>query len=362
MEEIKKYSFPTEQELTDNYCKNNFWRCLYDSAADSYHYSIILPNNVKPIEVRPVKSKTMTVIGHYIRVDTSPFLEVYVAYEYCNVEMNVSDWAQKKIYTMGESIINNRIIETKSSGTYIDALTYYKLNEQESFITRITTLKDSFGNGNGANYFMVKARCFEQDYEELAFIILQIVSNWDLTNRSQWPLGDLLQKFSFPAKNQVDFYVPKSWDITFEVDSIKSEAPHFIFNNLTGDHNGVINAFFYQSKDIDNYQDIFEMFFQRFRELEDAKIDLQDFEKVKNDEIKNPVIYSQYRTKGTIVNEKIDFHANIQIEIFRSDRCWYYFDMVGSLPNLQNYFWEENKRCLEIIIKSFNNLDFEEIS
>jgi len=361
MEEIKKYSFPTEQALTDNYCRNNFWKCLYDSAADSFHYSIILPNNVKPIEVIPVKSKSMTVIGHYIRVDDSPFLEVFVAYEYCKFEMNVSDWAQKKIYTMGETMIDSRIIEAKSSGTYLDALTYCKLNDQETFITRITTLKDSFGNGNGAHYFMVKARCFEQDYEELAYFILQIVSNWDLTNKSQWQFGELLQKFSFPAKNQVVFYVPLSWDISFQADSIKTDAPHFVLNNTTGDHNGVIHAFFYQSNSVDNYKYIFDRFFERFNQLEDYTIDLQPFKKVQQHEIKNPVIYALYRTNGKIENEKIDFHANIEILIIRTDRGWYYFDMVGSLPNLENYYWEENKRCLEMIIKSFNNLDFDEV-
>jgi len=360
MGEIKKYPFPTEQTLSNIFCEKNFWKCLYDSADYNLHYWIILPNNVKPIEVRPVKTKNATVIGHYIAVDDGPYLEVFVMYEYCEFEMNVSDWAEKKLIMMGELVVNHRLIEGRSTGAYLDALTSRKLNEKETIISRVTTLKDSVGNGNGANYFMVIARCKEENYEELADTILQIVTNWDLTNKSQWQLGELLQNFSFPVEQKVEFYIPKSWDINFKTDSINTPTPNFIFNHVKEGHNGIINAFFYQFNDIDNYEYIFEMFFDRLRHLEDYSIELKEFEHLQYT-IKNPVINSIYQTTGILHCEKIDFHANIQIVIIRTERGWYYFDLVGSLPNLENYYWEENKRCLEMIIKSFNNLKFDEI-
>ena len=275
--------------------------------------------------------------------------------------MNVSDWAEKKLYKMGEQLIDHRIIEGKTSGNYLDVLTSRKLNEEETIISRITTTKDSVGNGNGANYFMAIARCLEKDYEALANTILQIVSNWDLTNRSQWQFGELLQEFSFPAENKVEFYVPKSWEMKFENDSIHTDSPHFFILHLNDGNNGIINAYFFQSDVIKKYEDIVEMYFGRYKGLEDYKIELKPFETIKPNNIKNPAIFSLYKTVGSIDNEGIDFHAHIQIAVIKSKNGWYYFELVGSRNNLENNNWEINKRCLELIIKSFNNLSFEEI-
>jgi hypothetical protein len=301
------------------------------------------------------------VIGHYIRIDDSPYLEVFVLYEYCKYEMNVSDWAQKKLHTMGEQLIDHRIIEGKSTGYYLDALTARKLNDEETLISRVTTLKDSVGNGNGANYFMAVARCLEKDYEELALTVLQIVSNWKLTNKSQWQFGELLQKFEFPVDQRVEFYVPKSWEMSFDTDDINTDTPRFVISHPKDDQNGIINAYFYHSNAKKKYEDIFEMSFERLKNLKDFKSDLKPFETVRLSEIKNPFIHAHYRTTGTIDHEEKDFHVHIQIAIIRTKNRWYYFDVVGSRPNLENYNWEINKRCLELILKSFNNLDFEEV-
>jgi len=359
MGEIKKYPFPTEQTLSNKFCEKNFWKCLYDSAADILHYWIILPNNVKPIEVRPVKTKNATVIGHYIGVD-GPYLEVFVMYEYCEFEMNVSDWAEKKLIKMGELVVNHRLIEGRSTGTYLDALTSRKLNEEETVISRVTTLKDSVGNGNGANYFMAIARCKEENYEELSNTILQIVTNWDLTNKSQWQFGELLQKFSYPVNDKVEFYVPLSWEMGFDESSIHTSTPRFVISHLKDEQNGVINVFFHQSNTKKSYAEIAEMFIERLKNLKGYKTELKQFETVKLTEIKNPFIYSMYRTTGSFENDGLDFHAHVQVVIIKMKKGWYYFDLIGSKPDLDSYNWEVNKRCLELIIKSFNNLEFEE--
>ena len=363
MEEKKKYLFPVKRALSDNVLETNFWKCLYDAAEENLHYWIILPNNVKPIEVRPAKVDELMVIGHYLRMDDSPFLEIFVAYEYCNFEMNVSDWVKKKLHKLGYSIEDYRTIDDIACGSYMDALTSTKLNDEETLIARVTSMKDSVSNGNGANYFMAMARCFEKDYEQLADTIFQIVAHWDLTNKSQWQIGELLQKFSLPDDDPVEFYVPKSWDFDFSNESLTTEAPHFIFSHIKDGHNGLINAFFFESNSAENYEEIFMMFFDRFSQAEEEgfKIELDEFETVKQDEIKNPVIHDLYRTSGTIENEEKNFLANVQVTIIKTKKGWYYFDMVGSKPNTENYYWEENKRCLEMIINSFNNLAFEEI-
>ena len=361
MEEVKKISFPIKQTLTNDFLSNNFWKCLYTSAEHHLHYWILLPNNVKPIQLDPVRLKDMTVIGQYVRIDGSPYLEVLVMYEYCKFEMNASDWVQKIIYSLGESIIDYRIIESKSTGKYIDVLTSKKLSDGEEFISRITVLKDSDPGTDGANYILTKTSCYAKDYEELANKILHIVTNWDLTNKSQWQLAEPLKKFSFPNDNKIEFYVPNSWEISFDTDKIRSEAPRFIFSHDISDENkGIINAFFYQIDFINKHEIVFDKFFERLKNLEGSKYELKEFEKVETNEIKNPVIECLYRTTGTYCYEKANLDANIQIAIIKTKIGWYYFDLVGPKPNLTNYYWEANKRCLELIIGSFNNLNFNE--
>ena len=54
-----------------------------------------------------------------------------------------------------------------------------------------------------------------------------------------------------------------------------------------------------------------------------------------------------------------NFHAHLIIAVIATELGWYYFESVGPKPNLANNFWEINKRTLQIMISSFNNLTFD---
>lgn len=69
----------------------------------------------------------LTNIGCYLTTDSSPYLEVWAAYERCQWEMNASDWLFKKLTLMGEKILHQRIIDGPSgSGKFADVLTTKK--------------------------------------------------------------------------------------------------------------------------------------------------------------------------------------------------------------------------------------------
>lgn len=35
-----------------------------------------------------------------------------------------------------------------------------------------------------------------------------------------------------------------------------------------------------------------------------------------------------------------------------------YIESIGPRPNLNNYYWEAGKRCVELIVESFDNMEF----
>lgn len=167
-------------------------KCNYTTVESELAYWILLPKDVKPVQIekQPIEGLDINNIGQYVSIDkTCPLLEVSVYYEHCWYEMNSADWLAKKLNLMGESILHYRKINGTSTGTYADILTEKTINKDESVISRFTVLKDYDPDFSGANYFMVKASCFKEDYQERMFDMLQITNNWDLINKTNWNMA-----------------------------------------------------------------------------------------------------------------------------------------------------------------------------
>lgn len=90
--------------------------------------------------------------------------------------------------------------------------------------------------------------------------------------------------------------------------------------------------------------------------LEGVSLDISEMVKI---ETANPFIKSLFQMEGEIDYSLENFSANIRVYVIQTNSGWYCINLVGPKPNLQNYFWEVNKRTLEIIINSFNNLKME---
>ncbi|WP_338577529.1 hypothetical protein [Erwinia sp. E_sp_W01_1] len=109
------------------------------------HYWVILPEKVKPAGVEPVAfpDTGLTNIGRYFTSDSSPYLEVWAAYERCQCEMNASDWLFKKLSLMGEKVLHRRLVgKTSEQGIVADVLTIKTHSSGDEVISRYTVQKD----------------------------------------------------------------------------------------------------------------------------------------------------------------------------------------------------------------------------
>jgi hypothetical protein len=354
----KKYSFPVEQILSNDYLKENFWKCLYTSCDKQLHYWVILPNNVKPTKVEPIEIDVLNMIniGQYTRIDGSPYLEVQLAYEHSKYEMNASDWLKNKLAKMNEEILEERIIYGKSTGNYLDCLCKKQING-ETVISRYTVLKDYDNKQAGANYICIKATCQEKDYEELSMTIFQIISNWDLLNKSDWQMAELLTPFMTDFMESIKFFLPSSWEIKFNKENNNSISRFIFKHTIENKNKGILNAFFYEKDKFKSAEDVLNNSINRFDKIPDSNLDLSPLQQIPHESVRNPKIYELFYTKGLIQLEE-NFNAYIEIYIIKTFKGWYYFEMVGSKPNFENFYYEVNKRCIELIISSFNNMEF----
>ncbi|PQL95580.1 hypothetical protein [Apibacter adventoris] len=353
---VKDYPFPIEQNFSIDYLQKNYWKCIYTSYEERYHYWIILPNYVKPVKLEPININSVGLIniGQYIQVENNSYIEVWVAYEHCSYEMNVMDWLLKKLYITGEKIINYKEFEDYS-GKYLDVLTYKKWNGEEEIISRFKVLKDYDKVIAGANYFCIKVSCQEKNYQNLAFDIYTIANNWNLLHKTNWSIAENLVPFRYEMTETINFYVPVSWKI-FILDSDVDYVKRFIFSHDENEKNiGVINAYFYANIDM-TLDLVLNKSLDRLNNSEVINIDLEKL--IIDKKNKNPFISNFWHAQGELEYPRDNLKACIIIYIIKTEKGWYYFESVGSKPNLENYNWEINKRCIELIINSFNNLNF----
>lgn len=355
----QKIKFPVIGNYSNEFLTSNFWKCNFLEIEQELQYWIILPNNVKPIEITKTKNKALNIyeLGFYARVDNSPYLEVSVAYENIKYELNCSDWLKKKLYLMGESTIKERTITGKYSGIYLDILTYKKSEGGEEIISRFSTIKSHNPKG-GANYFMVKISALLKNYDELADKIFHISSHWDLINKSKWQMAEMLKTFKYNFNESVEFYYPYSWNAKYDENN-NVRLSRFVFEcDIDGNNSGVINFYCSKISNFNSAQEVFDNNFKRIESLNDYTIDKNELIDIGTNDINNK-ISALYTVSGTISSKNLNFNACIIIFIIKTQKSWYYFENIGSKPNLQNYNWEKNKRSLQLIINSFNNLDFE---
>jgi len=354
-QQIKKYSFPTEQRLSPDELRAAFWKCNYTEGSKPLHYWVILPNNVKPLVVEPVQADevNLTIIGQYVRTDDSPYYEVQVVYEHVNYEMNASDWLLKKISLMGETILENRIVQGESTGKYLDVLTWKETSGGEEMISRFTVLKDYDVEKSGANLFCIKASCVAAAYEQLSLGMLQTVANFDLLNKSDWQMAESIFPFSYEFVEPLSFYIPDSWEVKYDEGNTTSYA-HFIFlhNTVTHGNKGLISAWFYERDTAINLDIVLRraagIYAKHSHEL--PTLALQD--------CLNPAVEQSWNTQGEIRYDDADGSAFLTVCLVRTAKGWYHFEMMGPGPNFENDYWEINKRCMEMIIESLNNPEF----
>ncbi|MFK3704708.1 hypothetical protein ACI2JR_07040 [Klebsiella sp. NPDC088457] len=352
MDTEKKYLFPLELQDQAQAVRDGFWKCLYTSAEkEMLHYWILLPQSVKPVELRPVvfQDVGLTNIGRYITEDTSPYVEVWAAYEHCRWEMNASDWLINKLDLMGEKILHQRIITHPSgSGKFADILTSKTMTSGDEVVSRYSVQKDYNPINGGGNYFLIKTSCAARDYNALANQILLIAINWDLMHRSNMMLAELLKTVSLSKKNDSGFKIPDSWQVSTLADN-RLVIEH-TFNEI---NHGVINLCIYRQDDYHSEGDIFKVATARFNQHDRAvSLSATDIVSVPN-EINTAFTGDIYTCSGEVVSAAENVRAAYQMCIFKINDLWCYVEVVGPHRNHQNYYFEANIRCQEIILSTF---------
>ena len=349
--------FPLETSFSEEYLKANYWQCLYTKSNDYLHYWIVLPNNVKPFSIDKIKNKdlNLTEIGFYSRIDESPYIEITVGYETILYDINCSDWLKKKLYLMGEVLLQERKIQGKTTGFYLDVLTS-KNEGEKNIISRYTTMKD-YNPSGGANYFLVKVSCYSESYKELAETMYHISSNWDLINKSNWQMAEMLKPFDYNFNEPIEFYYPASWDAKYSINNNNNLSQFLFEHTIDGDNKGIIISFFYENEKFKIVDEVYNNSIQRLKNREEYSLEISAIKELSINNI-NTKIKELFTLSGSI--SSLTFNAFIQIYIIRTLKGWYYFESIGSNPNLKNYNWEINKRALQLIVKSFNNLEFED--
>lgn len=343
------YDFPLTSPLTKEEMQQRYWKCLYTSADEKMlHYWVALSQSLKPAEVNPVNFPEVGLvnIGRYITSDDTPYLEVWAAYERCQWEMNASDWLLKKLSIMGEKILHQRIINNPSgSGKFADVLTIKSHASGDEVISRYTVQKDYNTEKSGGNYFLLKASCASRDYTALANDIFFTVVNWDLLNRSNLALAELLTNVNLGAGSS--FKVPSSWRT-----NVLSENRMVVEHTVDDINYGAINLYFYPDSVCHSAEDMFNRCTARFRQQDDGITLVTNELEIIPDDFNSELQVDFYSCTGEINSMNENMRAFYQVYIFIKKGVWSYIELVGRHRNQKDYRFEENKRCMEIILST----------
>lgn len=347
------HSFPTTLGFKKEEAQEIFWKCLYTGTTqENYHYWVVLPNYVKPVELAPIQFKDVGLnnIGRYISQGGFPYMEVWVAYENALWEMNPSDWLYNKLSLMGESILHQRIINHPSgAGRFADVLTYKNLASGEQVISRFTVQKDYNPIKGGGNYFLLKVSCAEKDYEKNANIMHFTAVNWDLSFRSNLMLAELLTSISLGADSGISFKIPDSWNS--KVIAENRLVVEHTFNDI---NHGVINLCFFSKAAYPSPEDVYTLATSRFNKHDNAvALSANEQERIEND-VNDSLDKFFFKWDGEIISAAENIRAIYKAYVFGCNDIWCYAEMVGPHMNHESYYFEANIRCLDIILGSFD--------
>lgn len=345
------YSFPVTSAFTKDEVQQHFWKCIYTSAdREMLHYWVVLPQRVQPAELLPVDfpEVRLTNVGRYITTDTSPYLEVWAAFEHCTWEMNASDWLFNRLSLMGEKVLNQRIINNPNgSGDFADVLTIKKHESGDEVISRYSVQKDYNPRDSGGNYFLLKASCASRDYASLANEIYFVVASWDLLHRSNLATAELLSTVNI--KENLIFKVPASWHA-----KVIAENRLIIEHTIDNINHGVINLYFYPRDLYKSPNEVYNHSVARFHQNDNSvTLKAGEMDIIPN-EINDASGYVLYTCTGEVYSANENMRAFYQMYIFTQSDLWCYFELVGKHRNYKDYYYETNKRCLELVLSTLN--------
>ncbi|TDN52730.1 hypothetical protein EC843_102162 [Buttiauxella sp. JUb87] len=352
------YLFPQNVSYSIEYQKENFWRCVYSSTSSkALHYKVVLPLYVKPVLTKPteIEGLGITMIGLYqtTKVQAKPYLEVTIAYETIENEINGSDWLYHILDLMGEVIIDKRVFFAES-GEYTDVLTQ-KMYDSENMISRFRVIKDSGMEAEGANFFLIKATCHKENYVVLNEDILQSIAWFTLINENEWKMAESLKSINADNPEKFSFYYPVSWSVKQAEDSILGLSHYTLAHIIGHKKKNMINLFFMVPGKEVTAQFISDTMFKRLEDI--FHIGSPTLKNVMNK--RNVKLDQLWTAQIEINNEDKKIRNLLTLYVGCTESLWFYFELISPHPDQSFYDWAVNKRALEIILNSLNNFDSE---
>lgn len=76
------------------------------------------------------------------------------------------------------------------------------------------------------------------------------------------------------------------------------------------------------------------------------------------DNILNPKLEKVWYIQGNLEYPEKKIRAFLMSYLIQCNSGICYIESIGPRPNLNNYYWEAGKRCIELIVESFDNMEF----
>ena len=92
-----------------------------------------------------------------------------------------------------------------------------------------------------------------------------------------------------------------------------------------------------------------------------CKLEKKDMDNFADSNIKNPKIKPMWYIQGNIECQNAKAVRFLMAYVIKDEReRYYYIESIGTRPNRQTYNWEASKRCLELVVNTFNNVEFKQ--
>lgn len=352
-------NFPESVTYSIEHQNEHFWRCRYTSSqVTSLYYKILLPQDVKPVRIKPeliAGTNNLYAIGCYQTISGAkfPFTEVDVVYEHINNDIDASDWGEHILGLLDEEILYCKYYYSVS-GRYADFLTKKDI-DNETITSRIRVFKNYDFENNRANVIMVKACCNWKDYESLAEDLFHCVKFFTLINDSKWHLAEELKSINLDVPANYSFYYPASWQYS---ERYNNEKMSYYSLSLKEESNiyGFIDGYFLYHDATINKEQVCKLIVSQLKEnnhLEIDEISLRERKDIFNKNIEE-LWTGELKAKNARNEEgmSVVFCGKIQ-------GSWFY--IIGSFALQKQNFgsWAAGKRAIDIILNSLNNYDLE---
>ncbi|HDR2756236.1 TPA: hypothetical protein QCJ76_004898 [Enterobacter asburiae] len=349
--------FPEIITFSSDYQQKQLWRCRYTSTnSRSLHYKILLPLNVKPVNIEPKPIKGLHgfyTIGCYKTVPESefPFMETEVIYEYITNDIDASDWIDYILPLLEEEVIHRKDYYSVG-GKYSDILTKNNF-DGEIVISRIRVFKNYDFEHKGANLIMVKASCPLVSYDLLAEYLLHCVKFFTLINDSGWHLAEELKSININSPTSYSFYYPASWQYTERYNHEKMSY-HSLSLKKEGKTHGIIDGYFLCHDAAIDKEHIYSLIVSKLKENNHSEIKETPLKKIKNIFNKN---ITELWTGEFKVNDAKNGECTLIVCAGKVQENWFY--VIGSLTQKKQDFklWAAGKRAIDIVLNSLNNYE-----